>query len=257
MKVVDSHAHLDLLKHPAQAVRRARDAGVAQIITIGIDLDSSIRAAQMSREIGGVFCTVGQHPNSAAHMERSIWSEFKRLALTAPAVAIGECGLDYFRDRAPKSAQREAFAHQIEIASDLGLPLVIHDREAHDDTLAMLKEQNAERIGGVVHCFSGDLEFAKKVLDIGFHIGLTGVLTYPKNQELRDLVKVVPLERLLIETDCPFLAPQPVRGQKNEPAYVIHVLNELAACLKIAPEDAAAATADATRRLFGLPELGE
>ena len=110
---------------------------------------------------------------------------------------------------------------------------------------------------GVVHCFSGDQAFAKKVLDIGFHIGLTGVLTFPNNQELRDLVKMVPLERLLIETDCPFLAPQPVRGQKNEPAYVIHVLNELAACLEISVEEAAFATADATRRLFGLPELVE
>lgn len=257
MKIVDSHAHLDLLKHPGPAMKRARDVGVAQVIAIGIDLDSSMKAAQLSREIGGVFCTVGLHPNNAAYFERSVWSEFKRLALTAPAVAIGECGLDYYRDRVAKETQRDIFARQIELATDLGLPLVIHDRQAHDDVLAMLKEQRAGRIGGVVHCFSGDAAFAKKVLDLGFHIGVTGVLTYPSNQELRDLVKLVPSDRLLIETDCPFLPPQPMRGKPNEPSYLIHTLEELAACLGRDAEEVAAATTDTARRLFGLPELGE
>lgn len=257
MKIVDTHAHLDMLKHPGPAVKRARDAGVAQVVAVGIDLESSLKAAQLSRELGGVFCTVGMHPNNAAYTERSVWSELKRLALTAPAVAIGECGLDYYRDRTPKDIQREVFAQQIALATDLGLPLVVHDRQAHEDTLAMLKEQHAGRIGGVVHCFSGDAAFAKKVLDLGFHIGVTGVLTYPANQELRDLVKLVPSDRLLIETDCPFLAPQAMRGKPNEPAYLVHTLAELATCLGREPEEVAAATTDAARRLFGLPELGE
>lgn len=253
MKLVDSHAHLDMLKDPAAALRRAMENQVAQVVAIGIDLDSSLRAAELTREHIGVFCTVGLHPHDAGKASVGLWSELKRLALTAPAVAVGECGLDYYRDRSPRTTQREVFKRQIELALDLGLPLVVHDREAHADVLGILRESGAERVGGVVHCFSGDRRFAKRVLDLGFMIGVPGTITYKNNDELREVVKSVPLNKLLIETDCPFLSPEPYRGKPNEPAYLLHTLTALAEVLGQEPETVAATTADNARRLFGLP----
>lgn len=255
MKLVDSHAHLDMLKDPAQALRLARENHIAQVVTIGIDLESSLRAAELTREHVGVFCTVGLHPHDAGKASVGLWSELKRLALTAPAVAVGECGLDYYRDRSPRTTQREVFARQVELALELGLPLVVHDREAHADVLGILKESGAERVGGVVHCFSGDRRFARQVLDLGFMIGVPGTITYKNNQQLREVVKSVPLKKLLIETDCPFLSPEPLRGKPNQPAYLHHTLTALAKVLGQDPEEVAAVTADNARRLFGLPLL--
>ncbi len=256
MKIVDTHAHLDMLKDPAECVKRAQAAGVAQIITIGIDLDSSLKAAQLSRELPGVFCTVGLHPHNASASSKLLWSELKRLALTTPAVAVGECGLDYYRNLAPKPLQREAFVRQVELARELGIPLIIHDRDAHDEVLAILREMQAERVGGVIHCFSGDVEVAKKVLDLDFHIGITGVVTFSNASTLREVVKTVPLRRLLLETDAPYLAPEPHRGKTNEPALLVHTLKAVAEILGIDEEEVAYTTSDNARRLFGLPEIG-
>lgn len=253
MKLVDSHAHLDMLKDPGEVLARARENNVAQVVAIGIDLDSSLRAAELTREFVGVFCTVGLHPHDAAQASASLWSELKRLALTAPAVAVGECGLDYFRDHSPRSVQRDVFARQVELALDIGLPLVVHDRDAHQDVLSILKQSGAERVGGVVHCFSGNVSFAEKVLELGFLIGVPGTITYKNSRTLREVVKAVPLKKLLIETDCPFLAPEPNRGKPNEPAYLMHTLEVLAKTLGKSPEEVAAATSDNARRLYGLP----
>lgn len=253
LKLIDSHAHLDLLKGPEAALDRAREAGVVQVVTIGIDLETSQKAAAFAAQHADVFYTVGLHPHDAAQASESVWSEMENLAQQG-AVAWGECGLDFFRDRSPRPLQREAFARQIELAVKLGLPLVIHDRDAHAEVLGMVKEQDAGRVAGVVHCFSGDIGLAKQWLDLGFAIGVDGPLTYPKNDILKQVVRAVPLESIMLETDCPFLAPQAKRGKPNEPAYLAYTCQGLADILGMEPGQIAAATTANSRRVFGLPE---
>ena len=253
MKLVDTHAHLDMLDDPEAALERAAAAGVAYIVSIGIDLKSSLAAADFSRRYTNVFPTVGLHPHEATHASQELFNEYKRLALTTPAVAVGECGLDFYKDRSPRWDQQEAFSRQVEMALDLGLPLVIHQRDAHDPVMAILREQGAERIGGVVHCFSGNVAQAKEVLDLGFSLGIPGTVTFKNNNQLREVVKMAPLNRLLLETDCPFLAPVPLRGKPNEPSYLVHTLNTVAQELGMKPEEVAAQTSDNARRLYSLP----
>jgi TatD DNase family protein len=252
--LIDSHAHLDLLREPRAALERARQSGVEQIITIGIDLASSQKAANFADREPGVFCTVGLHPHDASQGRDSLWPKMKILARQAGAVGIGECGLDFFRNRSPRAAQMKAFAEQIEMARELELPLVIHDREAHEDVIAMLREHQAQEVGGVVHCFSGGMEEARQVLDLGFYLGITGTITYPKNDILRQVARFAPKERLLVETDCPFLTPVPKRGQPNEPAYVSYTAQALALVLEMEPGQAALTFTRNTRRLFNLPQ---
>jgi TatD DNase family protein len=255
MEIIDTHAHLDMLDNPEAALERAWTVGVVQVMTIGVDLASSRRAAALAGEHEGVFYTVGLHPHDAAQANEALWTETEALA-KAGARAIGECGLDFFRDLSPRTAQREAFARQIDLARRLKLPLVIHDRDAHAETVAMLKEHRADEMGGVFHCFSGDLGLAKQALDLGFMLGITGTITYPKNEALRALVREVPRSSLVIETDCPYLTPAPYRGKKNEPAFVAFTNAGLAQALGIDPAECAALTTANARRLYGLPVPG-
>ena len=253
MQIIDTHAHLDMLKNPQAALKAARAASVIQIITVGIDLDSSRAAAEFARQNDDVFYTVGLHPHDSEAAGEGLWPQLADLARKG-AVAWGECGLDYYRDYAPHDLQKASFSRQIELAHEAGLPLVIHSRDAHEDSLAILKEQNAAELGGVFHCFGGDESVARQVLDLGYLISIPGTITFPKNQMLRDLVKLVPMDMLLIETDCPFLAPVPKRGKENQPAYLPHTLEALCnASGRSAAEVAQATTANA-RRLFKLPE---
>ena len=251
--LIDSHAHLDLLKEPQAALERARDAGVVQVVTIGIDLNTSQKAAGFAAEHRDVFYTVGLHPHDAEQANEAMWDEMENLARQG-AVAWGECGLDFFRDRSPRPLQREAFARQVELAIKLNLPLVIHDRDAHEEVLAMVKEQDAGRVAGVVHCFSGGVSLAKEWLDLGFALGIDGPITYPKSDMLKQVARAVPLDRILLETDCPFLAPQTKRGKPNEPAYLAYTCQGLAQVLEMEPSQVALITSANTRRVFGLPE---
>ncbi len=254
MELFDSHAHLDLLDDAPQAMQRARAAGVTGVATIGVDMASSAKAAALAAQFDGVCFSVGLHPHDAAQAQgESYWREMESLARQG-AAAIGECGLDFFRDRSPRHIQRQVFARQIELALKLDLPLIIHDRDAHAEVADMLGSHGADKVGGVLHCFSGDLALAKQVLDLGFMIGITGTVTYPKNQALRDLAKTVPLSRLVIETDCPYLTPVPHRGKRNEPAYLPLTCGGLAQALGKEPAQVAAQTTANARRLYRLPE---
>ncbi|MFH2128238.1 MAG: TatD family hydrolase [Pseudomonadota bacterium] len=252
LTLVDSHAHLDMLKDPEAALERASAAGVVQVVTIGIDLATSQKAAGFAAGHDDVFYTVGLHPHDAAQASEAVWDQMESLARQG-AVAWGECGLDFFRDRSPRPLQRQAFARQLELALKLRLPLVIHDRDAHDEVLGMMREQDAGRVGGVVHCFSGDAALAKRFLDLGFAIGIDGPITYPKNATLVEVVRAVPLSSIMLETDCPFLAPQAKRGKPNEPAYLTYTCQGLAGTLSMEPALVAAATTANSRRVFGLP----
>jgi TatD DNase family protein len=253
MNLIDSHAHLDMLDDLDGTLRAATRAGVVQIVTIGVDLPSSQAAAGLAARLPGVFATVGLHPHDAAQADQNYFARMKTLAQESRAVAIGECGLDFYRDLSPRAAQQRAFAAQIEMALELGLPLVIHDRDAHQETADTLKEQDAGRVGGVLHCFSGDLTLARQVLDLGFCLGITGTITYKNAGALRELVGLVPAQRLLLETDCPYLSPMPYRGKPNQPAYLTHTNAGLAQALGLTPERTAALTTANTRRVYGLP----
>ncbi|MFH1058295.1 MAG: TatD family hydrolase [Pseudomonadota bacterium] len=253
MHLIDSHAHLDMLDHLPLALDHAAEAGVVQIVTIGVDLKSSQAAVDLAGRHAHVFATVGLHPHDAEQADAAFWAGFEALARSGRPVAIGECGLDFYRDLSPRPAQREAFARQVELAKSLKLPLVIHDRDAHAETAAMLTDLDAGQVGGVLHCFSGGADLARAVLDLGFYLGITGVITYKNAEPLREVARQTPLERLVIETDCPFLTPEPHRGRPNQPAYVAHTCAGLAKALGRPAEEVAEATTANARRLFGLP----
>lgn len=257
MDLIDSHAHLDMLKDFPGALDRARQAGVSQVITIGIDLKTSMRAAEMARTNEGVFCTVGLHPHDAAQANEGLWPEMKRLAREAGAVAVGECGLDFYRDLSPRPLQREVFQRQIEMATELELPLVIHDRQAHQEVAGIMRDMDAGKVGGVVHCFSGDWALARQILDMNFSLGIDGPVTYGNSKRLREVVRAAPMDRILLETDCPYLTPVPHRGKPNEPAYLVHIAAEIAGIKGLSVEDVTLAASQNTRRIFGLPPRGE
>ncbi len=254
--IVDTHAHLTLegLREDLDAVlSRAREAGVGEIITVGIDLPDSRAAVELASSRPGVWATVGVHPHDVQGLAARDLDDLAELAGSDSVVAWGEVGLDYYRNRSPREAQRRWFREQVVRARELGLPVVVHDREAHRDTLEILGEESrGGSLRGVMHCFSGDAALAREVLALGFHLSVPGTVTYPKNEELRRVVAVTPLERLLLETDCPFLAPQPVRGRRNEPAYLRHTAEAVARVRGLDVGDVARTTTRASRELFGV-----
>ena len=253
--LVDSHAHLDhhkLARKEAAVLERARAAGVACIVNVGADLALCRSTVALARRVAVVYATVGVHPHDAAGLSAAHWAELERLSCEENVVAIGECGLDYFRDLSPRPVQREVFARHAALAQAGGLPIVVHCREAYADCLAVLAAECAAPIRGVMHCFDGDGGVARRALDLGLHIGIGGQITRPAGDKLRGAVPGLPLDRLLVETDCPYMTPRPLRGD-NEPANVRIVAERLAELLDAPFEDVARATTRNARELFGLP----
>jgi TatD DNase family protein len=266
--LIDSHAHLTdrkLMSDLGGVLRRAGDAELGAIITVGADPASSRDAAKLvedaprkQREAGEdwpqIYATAGVHPHDAKVVNDDVLAEMAELAQAERVVAIGEIGLDFYRDLSPRDRQEIAFVEQIHLARELGLPLVVHSRDAHERTLEIL-EREAEGLPGVMHCFSGHSGIAKRVLDLGMHIGIAGPVTYPNADRLRQVVREVPLDRLMVETDCPYLTPQKHRGERNEPAYVMYVAERVAKVKQISFDEVARATTENARALFGLPPL--
>jgi TatD DNase family protein len=232
--LIDTHSHLfeeRFHKDLPAVLDRAAAAGVERVICLGIDRATSIASVQLAREYPLVVAAVGIQPNHVAEAETGDWDEIVRLAQAEPrVVAIGETGLDRYWDKTPFALQEEYFVRHIELARRVGKPFAIHCREAEADVVKVLREEYEKRgpIRAVMHSFSGDLATAKACLEMGLHVSFAGMLTYPNAQNLRDIAEEVPLDRLLVETDCPYLAPQPVRGKRNEPAYVAHTAAALA-----------------------------
>jgi TatD DNase family protein len=225
------------------------------MVIVGADDDAEYeRAAAVCRAWDGVRLSIGVHPHAAGRFAadpgRAASLVEERIKGQPAARALGEIGLDYHYDFAPRAVQQDVFRVQIEVARQRGLPIVIHTREAEEDTFGILEEQPAGDRCGVFHCFTGDRAMAKRALDAGFHLSLAGIVTFPKAHELHEVAKMVPLDRLLIETDSPFLAPVPHRGTRNEPARVVHVAEAIAALRGISPEVVAAVTRDSFERLF-------
>lgn len=254
---IDTHCHLNLPEFDADvdAVRgRAEEDGVEAAVVVGIDLETSRLALDLAARDPWFVPVVGIHPHDAATVDGEAWAALAEMARTA--AAVGETGLDCYRMRSPKEAQREAFRRQAELALHLGKPLVVHCRDAHEETLEVLEGFGRE-IRGVMHCFSGDAAMAGRCIDLGLHISVAGPVTYPKADRLREVARSVPDDRLLIETDCPFLPPQPVRGKRNEPAYVRFTGEMVAHVRGLDPDRLAAITTGNARALFGIADRKE
>jgi len=222
-ELFDTHAHLHFPEFGGDldaVLERARAAGVRRILTIGTDVPTSRAAAAMAAGLPDVWAAVGIHPHEAADADDAALAEIERLAGQPRVVAIGETGLDFFRNLAPRAAQERALRRQLELARRVDKPVLIHCREAHDDTLRVIGEVDVRRRGGIMHCFSGDVGIARRCLDLGLLISLAGPVTYPKPGALPEVARFAPADRLVVETDCPFLPPQSHRGKRNEPAYL-------------------------------------
>lgn len=252
--LIDTHVHLDdarFNEDRESVIARAQEAGVEAFITIGCDLATSQAAVRLADQHPGVYASVGVHPHEVRHIGDGWFDEFRRLAQSRKVVAYGEIGLDYHYNHSSPKEQRERFREQIQLARELALPVIIHTREAQEDTVKILREERASDIGGVLHCFSGDAWLAKDALDLGFYLSFSGIVTFHNATVLREIAKTVPLDRLLIETDCPYLAPIPYRGKRNEPAYVAHVAKQLTAIHPtLTLEDIAQNTTRNAKRLF-------
>jgi TatD DNase family protein len=252
--LVDSHAHLEssrLRRDLTGVISRALAADVGAIVTVGSDLESSLAAVTLAQEIPAVYAAVGVHPHNAAAVDRRDLLQLARLAGEDKVVAIGEIGLDFYRNLSPPERQREVFIAQLNLARDLHKPVIVHDREAHSEVLAILQTEASEQ-KGVLHCYSGDAEMAAQAVALGFYISIAGPITFHNARTLQALVPLLPSDRLLVETDCPFLAPHPHRGKRNEPAYVRLIASKIAALRGVPLEQVADATTSNARRLFGL-----
>lgn len=255
--VIDAHAHLDDRRFSADraaVIARAQAAGVERIITVGADVASSEAAVAIAQENPGVvFATAGIHPHEARLADAPALARLRAVAQDARVVAVGETGLDYHYDHSPRDAQQAAFEAQVRLALELDLPLVIHCREAFDDCFAILERRRAGGLRGVAHCFSGGWEEAQRFLALGFDLSFSGVLTYASAAGLRDVAPRAPMDRVMVETDCPYLTPRAHGRARNEPAFVVDVAQALAQARGMDAAEAGAITARNTARLFGLP----
>ena len=251
--MIDSHAHLTVKKYRndlGAVLARAREAGVSAIVNIGFDADSSADGVHLAEEHSDLFAAVGVHPHDANTVDDFLLSYLEELSANPRVVAIGEIGLDFYRDLSPRRTQEDVFVKQLALAKKVGLPVIIHNRDAHRRVMEILRSEKAS--SGVMHCFSGDMGLARQVLDLGFYISFAGPITY-NGGKAGDVMRKMPPDRLLVETDCPYLTPVPYRGKRNEPAYVRYVLERVARFMGKPVEEVEALTDENARRFFNLP----
>ncbi len=257
MVLVDTHCHIEMRSFDRDrkaVIERARSLGVRNMVAVGVDLEDSRRAVTVAGTFDGVFAAVGIHPHDAKKIDGKTYDILKQLADNDRVVAWGEIGLDFFRNLSPRAEQNRRFREQLDLADDLNLPVIIHDRDAHGETLGILKQWKGGRTGGkrgVVHCFSGDTAMAQACIDLGFYISIPATVTYRNANRTRDVVRAVPMERLLIETDAPFLSPEPLRRERNEPAHVLYTARKVAEIRGMEPEQAGEITSRNASELFG------
>ncbi len=254
--LVDSHAHIQLeqFKNDRNSViARARSVGVGCIIVVGFDLKSSESAVMLAEQHDFIYATVGMHPHDAKLLNLEVLDAFRKLVEHPKAIAFGEIGLDYYRNLSPQKKQRDVFETQMQLAQEVNLPVIIHDRDAHDDIMEVLRRYSG-KMRGVLHCFSGNLSMAKEACELGFYISIAGPVTYHNSHSLQEVARKIPLDKLLIETDCPWLVPQQYRRKKikrNEPAYVKAVAEKIAELKNVPLETVAEATTANAETLFG------
>ena len=248
MRIFETHAHLDFPEYDKDRdalLKACFRAGVSRIINIGIDAETSEQSILLSKKYPQIKATAGFHPSEVHRYDES---RLRLLLRDKNVVACGEIGLDYYRMYQPANLQKQVFEAQVKLAVDVGLPIVIHDREAHSDCYEILRKYSPQKV--VFHCFSGDVGFAERVIDKGWYISITGVVTY-KNSSLSDIVRVVPKDKLMIETDCPYLSPVPYRGKRNSPEYLVYVVQKIAEILNVPPRIVAEQTFLNAEAFFG------
>lgn len=251
----DTHVHLNAEQFNEdlkETIERALDEGVTKMVVVGFDRLTITKAMELAEQYDFIYACVGWHPVDAIDMTEDdlIWIE--ELASHPKVVAIGEMGLDYYWDKSPREIQKEVFRKQIRLAKKVKLPIVIHNRDATSDIVEILKEENAAEVGGIMHCFSGSVEVARECVEMNFYISLGGPVTFKNAKKPKEVAAEIPLEKLLIETDCPYLTPHPYRGKRNEPAYVKLVAEEIAEIKGLPFEEVAKATTENAKKVFGI-----
>ncbi|MEW6410479.1 MAG: YchF/TatD family DNA exonuclease [Nitrospirota bacterium] len=258
--LIDIHAHLEMdnFENDRDAVlNRAKDAGLGCIITVGSDIEGCEGGVRIASEYDMVYAAIGIHPHDAKDIDEATYDLLRELSRNEKIIAFGETGLDYRYEYSPREIQQQRFREQIRLAKELRLPLIIHNREATQDTKRIMDEENAWEVGGVMHCFSGSLETAREVIARGFYISFAGPVTFKKAENTKNVVKGIPIENILIETDCPYLAPEPFRGKRNEPSYLRYIADAIADIKGLSPEDVARVTTYNAMRLFGIGKIEE
>ena len=256
IEFIDSHCHLDMEAFAPdldEVLDRAYQAGVTNIITIGTDRDSSEQAVQLAGRYPSVYAAVGVHPHDSSGVNDKDFDRIAQLSTHEKVVGYGEIGLDYAKMYSPKEVQQQVFSRQLALAQELNLPVIIHDRDAHEDTLKILKKHAPFPAGGVLHCFSGDSTFAEQIVELGFFISIPGIVTFKNAKALQQVVVDLPLQSMLIETDGPFLAPVPFRGKRNTPELLLYTAEKIAQLRNLTLRAVAAQITDNTRALFNLP----
>jgi TatD DNase family protein len=263
IRLIDSHAHLDMEQFDAdrkEVIERAEQAGVTSILNVGIDIASSRKAVELSQQYHANMAAAGIHPQETNQTTKQGMTEISQIARDPLVVAIGEIGLDFHRDYSPHEQQIKILKWQLALADELRKPVIIHCRQAEKEMLSILTDwrsgcDSSPRLAGVIHCFSGTLEMANSYLELGFYISLGAYIGYPSSRSLREVIKALPMDKLLIETDCPFLPPQSHRGERNEPAYVVETAKELAEIKGISLEIVADGISANAKRLFGISDI--
>lgn len=250
----DSHCHIDDNRFEGdreEVIRRAETSGVTGLINVGADLASSARSVGLAEKYAGIYAAAGFHPHDAKDARDEHFEQIYNWTKQPKVVAVGEIGLDYYYNHSAKEVQQAVFIRQLDLARQAGKPVIIHDRDAHGDILSIIKKEG-QGLTGVFHCFSGSLEMAHEVIKLGYYVSIAGPVTFPNAAKLKEVARTVPLDRLLVETDSPYLTPHPYRGRRNEPAYVRYVAEEVARLRGMALEDFAAATTENVKRLFNI-----
>lgn len=253
--LIDSHAHLDMPEFDddrEEIIERSAHGGLDHILTVGTDLDSSLAALKLAKTCDLIYAAVGYHPHNAQDCDLRDLDRLAKVTSEPKVVAWGEIGLDFFRRLSPPDEQLKVFSTQLEMANDLNLPVIIHDREAHEEVLAVLKKFGKGEKKGVIHCFSGDIDLARNFIELGYYISIPGTVTYKKASRVKEVACDIPLERMLVETDAPFLAPVPKRGKRNEPLFVTYTAMEIARIRSMEFEEVAGATTQNAKDLFVL-----
>ncbi len=255
--IFDSHTHLNAEQFNddiPETIERAKELGVTKMAVVGFDTPTIEKSLQLSHDYSNIYSIIGWHPTEAGSYTKDIEKKLQEQLTMPKVVALGEIGLDYYWMEDPKEVQAEVFRRQIAIAKEINLPISIHTREALADTYQILKEEDIRDIGGIMHSFSGDFEWAKRFLDLGMHISFSGVVTFKKAQDVQEAATHVPLDRLLVETDAPYLAPVPYRGKRNEPGYTRYTVEKIAELRNIPVEEVALQTWKNAHRLFRIAE---
>ncbi|MFC0274253.1 TatD family hydrolase [Metabacillus herbersteinensis] len=251
----DTHAHLNALQYEddlQEVILRAQHEGVSKIVVVGFDRETIERAMDLIEEYSFIYAAIGWHPVDAIDMTDEDLAWIKELASHPKVVAVGEMGLDYYWDKSPKEVQQEVFRKQIALAKELKLPIIIHNRDATADVVEILAEEGASEVGGIMHCFTGSLEVAEQCMKMNFYISFGGPVTFKNAKKPKEVAMEIPMDRLLIETDCPYLTPHPFRGKRNEPSYVKYVAEQLAELKGVTFDEIAQITSDNAHKLFGI-----